>query len=241
MRPLTSFMAKYGRRSVEGAQLVDRDHAGVLQLAGDLGLLDEPADQVGVVAMLLEQDLDGQVTAEVAVAPLEDDAHAATGELAEQLEPSEPVGWVGHLGGRGSDHRLGAGERLGVAQVHPREFREGFPRGRQEPAPVRLLVLGQEAADLGPQLVVAAAGGAEPGRPPGGIDPDGGIEQVTDLSPALRRHPSSPPSRPTSQARASRQSRSTMKGYYGHFLRELSRGQVPMAPAIPGIWHAARF
>ncbi len=38
----------------EGAQFVDRNHAGVLQLAGDLGLLDEPADQVGVIAMLLE-------------------------------------------------------------------------------------------------------------------------------------------------------------------------------------------
>ena len=38
----------------EGAQLVDRDHAGMLQLARDLGLLDEPADQVGLLAMLLE-------------------------------------------------------------------------------------------------------------------------------------------------------------------------------------------
>ena len=42
------------------------------------------------------------------------------------------------------------------------------PRGRQEPDPVRPLVLGQEAADLGPQVVVPAAGGAEPDLPPGG-------------------------------------------------------------------------
>ena len=35
----------------EGAQLVDRDDPRVLELAGDLRLLDEPADQVGVVAM----------------------------------------------------------------------------------------------------------------------------------------------------------------------------------------------
>jgi hypothetical protein len=34
----------------EVAQLVDRDYAGMLQLAGDLGLLDEPADQVGLLA-----------------------------------------------------------------------------------------------------------------------------------------------------------------------------------------------
>ena len=32
----------------EGAQLVDRHDPGVLQLAADLGLFDEPADQVGV-------------------------------------------------------------------------------------------------------------------------------------------------------------------------------------------------
>jgi len=33
--------------------------------------------------MLLEKDLDGQVPAEVAVAPLDDDAHATAGDLAE--------------------------------------------------------------------------------------------------------------------------------------------------------------
>ena len=52
------------------AQVVDRHDAGVLQLAGDLCLLDEASDQAGVVAMLLEQDLHGQVAADVAVAPL---------------------------------------------------------------------------------------------------------------------------------------------------------------------------
>ena len=41
----------------------------MLQLAGDLVLLDEPADQVGLLATLLEHDLDGQVADEVAVAP----------------------------------------------------------------------------------------------------------------------------------------------------------------------------
>src|SRR5207248_4376612 len=84
------------------------------------------------------------------------------------------------------------------------------PGGRQEAVPVRPLVLGQEAADLGPQLVIPAARGPEPGLPPGGVDQDRGIEQVADLSPALRRHPSPPPSWPTSQARADRQSRSTV-------------------------------
>ena len=36
----------------EGAQLVDRHDARMLQLAGDLRLLDEAADQLGVVAVL---------------------------------------------------------------------------------------------------------------------------------------------------------------------------------------------
>ena len=41
------------------------------------------------------------------------------------------------------------------------------PRGVKNPVAVRPLVLGQEAADFGRQVVVAAAGGAEPGLPPG--------------------------------------------------------------------------
>ena len=104
VRPLTSFMVKYGRRSAKRPQLVDRHDAGVLELAGDLGLLDEPADQLGVVAVLLQQDLDGQVAAEVDVAALEHGPHAAAGDLAEELEAGRAVGRVGHLGRGGLDH-----------------------------------------------------------------------------------------------------------------------------------------
>ena len=50
VRPLTSFMAKIRPAVGEGAQLVDRDDAGVLELAADLGLLDEAADQLGMAA-----------------------------------------------------------------------------------------------------------------------------------------------------------------------------------------------
>ena len=67
----------------EPAQLVDRDDPRVLELAADLRLLDEPADHLGVVAVLLQQHLDGQVAAEVDVAALEDRPHAAAGDLAE--------------------------------------------------------------------------------------------------------------------------------------------------------------
>ena len=69
----------------EGAQLVDRHDPRVLELAADLGLLDEAADQLGLVAVCLEQDLDGQVAAEVGVAALEDRPHAAAGDLAQDL------------------------------------------------------------------------------------------------------------------------------------------------------------
>ena len=71
----------------EGAQLVDRHDAGVLELAADLGLLDEAADQFGLVLVALEQDLHGQVAAQVGVASLEHGPHAAAGDLAEELVP----------------------------------------------------------------------------------------------------------------------------------------------------------
>ena len=38
----------------EGAQLVDRDDPGMLKLAADLRLLDEPADEDRVVAVLFQ-------------------------------------------------------------------------------------------------------------------------------------------------------------------------------------------
>ncbi len=66
----------------EGAELVDGDDAGVLELAADLRLLDEAADHVGVVAVVIAQDLQCHVAAEVRVAALEDGAHAAAGDLA---------------------------------------------------------------------------------------------------------------------------------------------------------------
>src|SRR5581483_2732423 len=69
----------------EGAQLVDRDDPRVLQLAADLRLLDEPTEHPRVVAVPLQEDLDGQVAAEVLVAALEDGAHAAAGDLAEEV------------------------------------------------------------------------------------------------------------------------------------------------------------
>ena len=93
VRPLTSFMVKNGRRSAKVAQLVDRHDAGVLELAADLRLLDEPADQLGRCrGGRSQEDLDGQVAAEVGVAALEDGAHAAAGDLAVDAVADRRVG-----------------------------------------------------------------------------------------------------------------------------------------------------
>ena len=70
---------------VEAAQLVDGHDPRVLQLPADLGLLDESADQPRIVAVLLEQDLHGQVPAEVGVAAFQNGAHAAPGDLSQEL------------------------------------------------------------------------------------------------------------------------------------------------------------
>jgi hypothetical protein len=75
---------------------------------------------------------------------------------------------------------------------------------------VHPFVLGHEPTNLGPQLVVAAAGGAQPSLPPGGVGSDRSVEQLADLSPALRRHLSLPRSWPASRTRVRRHSCSTV-------------------------------
>ena len=70
------------RPVAEPADVVDRHDAGMLQLAADLGLFDEPPGDVGAVGEFLEQHLDGQVAAEVDVATAQHGPHAAAGDLA---------------------------------------------------------------------------------------------------------------------------------------------------------------
>ena len=66
----------------EAAEVVDRHDAGVLQLAADLRLLDEPPRHLGPVGVLLQQHLDRQVAAQVDVAAAQHRPHAAAGDLA---------------------------------------------------------------------------------------------------------------------------------------------------------------
>ena len=95
----------------ERAELVDGDDARVLELPADAGLLDEAADDVGVAAVAGLEDLHGEVAAEVGVAGLEDDAHAAAGDLAQDLVAGDR-GPVREVGG-GPDDRGFLARRLG--------------------------------------------------------------------------------------------------------------------------------
>ena len=56
----------------------------MLKLTADLGLLHETADQVVAAAVLLQEDLQGQVAAEVGVVAPEHGTHAAAVDLAEK-------------------------------------------------------------------------------------------------------------------------------------------------------------
>ena len=115
----------------EGAELVDRHDPRVLELAGDLRLLDEAADQLGLVAVLLQEDLDGQVAAQVGVAALEHGPHAAPGDLAQDLERSAPVRRRGHGVAAGPGGRLDAA--IGVAEQDVGDRADRGSQVRQHP------------------------------------------------------------------------------------------------------------
>ncbi len=164
--PFHQLHAEEGPAVGEGAQLVDRHHARVLELAADLRLLDEAADQVGLVTEVGPQDLDGDVAAQVGVAALEDGAHAAAGDLAVDTVADRRVG----VGGIGTDDRPRglAGRR--VAQQHAGDGADALGdgvedagAGRPEGAG-RLARRGRRAGERGPHQAIRA----EPARGVGG-------------------------------------------------------------------------
>ena len=63
-------------------QLVDRHHAGMLQLSADLRFLDETPDQVEVAAEVFSKHLEGHVATELMIATSEHGPHAAATDLA---------------------------------------------------------------------------------------------------------------------------------------------------------------
>src|SRR5262249_34118045 len=94
------------------AEIVDGDDAGVVELAGDVGLLDETRAAAGAA---VEADLHGDVAVERLVADAQDAAHAAARDLAD-----------GSISGRtgpvGAAVRVSVGlERSGVRSRDSRE------------------------------------------------------------------------------------------------------------------------
>ena len=90
----------------------------MLQLAADLRLLDEPAHDLGIALVRLQQHLDGQVAAQVDVAALEDRPHAAPGDLALELVPAQARAvLIGHLGRPRHDQRLAVVEQVAKLDV----------------------------------------------------------------------------------------------------------------------------
>src|SRR5271165_6589764 len=97
----------------------------MLELAADLGLLDEPADELRTLAVLVEQDLDSQLASQVRVPSPEDRPHAAPRDLTEELVTTGLAGPVGSFGAASRRHRRIAVE-LVVAQHDTRHRAELF-------------------------------------------------------------------------------------------------------------------
>src|SRR5207248_11146939 len=97
--------------------------------------------------------------------------------------------------GRGEVDRLGGprdapagGGGPGCHRFEPSVWRLLRPHG---PASLRPLINVEDVAGLCVKLLLAAAGQPGPGREAGGIAPDRPGEQLLDLTPTRRRHPTS--------------------------------------------------
>ncbi len=135
----------------QGAHLVDRHDAGVLELAADLRLLDEPADHVGIVAEVLAEDLQRDVAPEVGVAALEHGADAAARDLA--VDPVARA-LAGVAAPRAVERRLGPA--VGVAEQDVRHLADARRKGLQDPSGGRPVV-GRVARAIGPGLEALAS------------------------------------------------------------------------------------
>jgi hypothetical protein len=98
------------------AELVHGHDAGVLQLAADLRLLDEALHDLGALGQLAVEHLHRHVAAEVRVVALEDHAHAAARDLAQQLVVAAPLRHELRRRRAGIDDRRGAVLRARVGQ-----------------------------------------------------------------------------------------------------------------------------
>jgi hypothetical protein len=69
----------------------------MLELAADLSFFREPADHFGMIAVFLENHLDGQVAAKVDVSALEDDPHPSARDFTKKVVPTNVTEQLGHL------------------------------------------------------------------------------------------------------------------------------------------------
>ncbi len=153
VRPLTSFMVKYGRPSANRPSSYTGTMPGMLELAADLGLLDEPLLGHRPPSEFSLEHLEREVSTEVWVAALEDHAHPTAGDLPEHLVT---VAAPRHRGGVRVDDRGMVGRV--VAQQRrlrpPAGRRIGPERGGQRGIQVRfersgVLVGGDRAKRVG--------------------------------------------------------------------------------------------
>ena len=94
------------------SQLVHGKNARMLKLASDLGLLDEAPDHRAIPGMTRVEHFHRDVAAQVGVAPLEDDTHAAASDLAEDMVSPLPTAGEPVVTQPDTDHR-----RRGVGLV----------------------------------------------------------------------------------------------------------------------------
>ncbi|MFO0844248.1 MAG: hypothetical protein U0797_17935 [Gemmataceae bacterium] len=154
------------RSAVGGpGQLVDRDDAGVLQLAGNSGFLKEAGGERGVLGPLGPQLLQGDVAAEAAVVG---QPHAADAARRVQSEPGVTIrgaGDVGHggVGGIGPGqagqgaldvvrNRREAGPGAAVlVQLAPEQVFDVLPVGLDDPAALDEQVVAMATSSAGPE------------------------------------------------------------------------------------------
>ena len=156
------------------AQVVHRDDAWVVELAGDLRLLEEASERavrVGSPAPPCALDLHGQRPVQVLVPDLQDHAHAPARELA--LDPIALV-WRAPAGDALDDRLGGRGRGPGLG-------REGASRGRRDPllqggAPPR--VFPQQKLQLAEELGVLGLDVAQELRPRGALEGRGALEHL---------------------------------------------------------------
>ena len=94
-----------GRR--QGVDVVDADDVRVIERGGGLGLALEALDDLVLDAPAYEEDLEGDLAAQVAVVGAVDDAHAAAAQLRDDAVAAHQQGGVGRVSVRGEAGEAG--------------------------------------------------------------------------------------------------------------------------------------